>query len=194
MSHPCAPPRPVAPLVGLAVAALVAGCGVGQQVQTYQPKAAADSTNVSVGSIAVRNLAIAAPRVGTVLPEGTDARVLITLINQGGGDDALTQVTSPAAVSVVVEGPDMQLPVPRLSSSGAGHSLLLRGLTRDLQTGTYVEMTLFFARNGSKTVKVPVQTTPGGVPRPTATYEVPETDSAGKPLQRGAPGATTAGG
>lgn len=189
-----AAPRLAAPLVGLAATALLAGCGVGQQVQTYQSKAAADSTNVAVGAIAVRNLAIAGPRVGTVLPKGSDAPVRITLVNQGGDDDALTQVTSPAAASVAVEGPDTQLPVPRLSSSGTSYSLLLRGLTGDLQTGTYVDMTLTFARNGSKTVKVPVQTTPGGVPRPTGTYEVPETDSAGKPLQRGAPEATTAGG
>lgn len=189
MTYPPAATR----LVGLAAAALLAGCGVGQQTQTYQSKAAADSTNVSVGAIAVRNLAVAGPRVGTVLSQGTDAPVNITLVNQGGDDDVLTQVTSPAAASVVIEGPDSQLPVPRLSSSGTAYSLLLRGLTGDLQTGTYIEMTLTFSRNGIKTVNVPVQTTSGGVPRPTGTYEVPETDSAGQPLQHGSPEATKNG-
>ena len=37
------------------------------------------------------------------------------------------------------------------------------GLTEDLQTGTYVQMTLTFARNGSRTLLVPVQVTPDGV-------------------------------
>ncbi len=173
--------RLAAPAAGLAAALLLVGCGVGQKSQTYQEKAVADATNDAVGSIAVRNLAIKAPQDGILLRQGTDAPVIITLVNNGGDDDTLTAVTSPAAASVEIVGPRPTIEVPRLRSADAAYSLLLRGLTRDLPTGSYVEMTLTFTRNGSKTVLVPVQTDPS-VERAGGDYKVAETDSAGKPI------------
>lgn len=168
--------------LGLAAGLLLVGCGAGQRAQVYQERTTADATNDSVGAIAVRNLAVEAPTEGRVLPQGSNARLVVTLVNEGGDDDTLTSVTSPAAASVRILGPSSTVPVPRLSSSPGEYSLVLTGLTRDLPTGTYIELTLNFERNGGKTMLVPVQTTPSGAPRPTGEYKVPDTDSAGKPL------------
>ncbi len=185
MSLRSVPARRLAPVAGLAAALLLAGCGAGQSAQTYHEKATADATNVNVGAIAVRNLAVTAPDSGTVLTRGSDAPVTVTLVNSGTDPDTLVSVTSPAAASVAVVGPSCGSTVPARGTTGSSCSLLLQGLTRDLGTGTYVALTLTFAQNGSKELLVPVQVTPGGAPRPTASYVVPEVDSAGKPLSGG---------
>lgn len=182
MSLRSVPARRLAPAVGLATALLLAGCGAGQGAQTYQEKATADATNENVGAIAVRNLAVSAPDSGTVLRQGSDAPVTVTLVNGGTDPDTLVSVTSPAAAGVEIVGPGSSLTVPARGTTGSSYSLLLQGLTRDLDTGTYVSLTLTFAQNGRKELLVPVQVTPEGAPRPSASYVVPEVDSAGKPL------------
>ena len=170
------------PALGLAAALLLAGCGSGQRAQTYQEKAVADATNDAVGSIAVRNIAVLGPPVGITLPEGSDAPMSVTFVNEGGEDDVLVSATTPAAASVDVLGPTERVEVPRLTTSAAGYRLVLRDLTRDLQTGTYIDMTLTFERNGTRTMIVPVQTTPDGAPREEGEYHVGETDSNGDPI------------
>ena len=171
-----------APAVGLAAALLLVGCGSGQRAEVYQERTVADATNESVGSIAVRNLAVQAPAQGQVLRSGSNAPMVVTFVNEPTEDDVLTSVTTPAASSVRILGPTSTLPVPRLGSAPTDYSLQLVGLTRDLPSGSYIQLTLDFQRNGSKTVLVPIQTTPDGAPRPTSQYEVPDTDSAGSPL------------
>ncbi|HEU0102568.1 MAG TPA: copper chaperone PCu(A)C [Mycobacteriales bacterium] len=189
MSLRSAPARPFsgrvsrgAPAVGLAATLLLAGCGAGQRAEVYQERTVADATNDAVGAIAVRNLAVEAPEEGRVLQQGTDASLVVTLVNKGAEDDILVSATTPAAQSVRVTGPSAGVPVPRLGTSSGEYSLELVGLTRDLPTGTYIDLTLNFQRNGTKTMLVPVQTTPEGAPRPTEGYEVAETDSEGEPL------------
>ena len=177
-------PRALAAGAVPAVAAvlLLTGCGAGQRAQVYQERTVADATNDSVGTIAVRNLAVEAPEQGLVLRQGTDAPMIVTLVNEGAEDDVLLSATTPAAASVRVVGPTSSVPVPRLQTSSGAYSLVLTGLTRDLPAGTYIQLTMNFQRNGTKTMLVPVQTTPEGAPRPTGKYEVPDTDSAGSPL------------
>lgn len=175
--------RRAAPAVGLAAALLLAGCGSGMRAQTYQEKAVADATNDAVGAIAVRNIAVLGPQTGIVLPEGSDAPMTVVFVNQGAEDDVLLSASSPAAASVDIVGPAAEFAVPRLQASDTAYSLVLRDLTRDLQTGSYIDLTLEFERNGSKTLLVPVQTTPEGAPRDEHhEYEIAETDSAGKPI------------
>jgi len=186
-TRPAPARRPAVPtaalLAGLA-AVMLTGCAVGQQAQTYQEKAVADATNNSVGAISVRNLAIAGPSEGTVLKAGSDAPMSVSLINSSTDPDELLLARTPAASSVDIVGPGTTVPVPGLQAASPAYSLVLRGLTQDLPTGTYVSLTLSFARNGTKELLVPVQVTPGGVPRPTGTFQVPEEDSAGKPVVR----------
>lgn len=182
MSPSRARARWAAPVAGLAAALLVAGCGTGQKAQTYQERTVADATNDAVGSIAVRNLAVEGPAQGTVLRKGSDAPLSVTMVNQGGDDDRLVQASTPAASSVDVQGPSSTFTLPRLQAADQRYSLVLRGLTRDLPTGTYISLTLTFQRNGTKTMLVPVEVTPGGVPRKELDRPSDEVDSAGSPI------------
>jgi len=179
---PRAAVRPAGTAAGLAALLLVAGCGSGQRAQTYQERTVAEATNSAIGDIAVRNIAVMAPPQGTVYPAGSSAPVQLTLVSQGPEDDILVSATSPAASSVQVTGPTPQLTVPRLGSSDPAYSLMLTGLTRELATSQYVDITLAFQRNGSGTMLVPVQVTPEQVARTDGTYKVAETDSEGNPL------------
>ena len=179
------PARRLSTATGLAALLLVAGCGSGQRAQTYQERTTADATNEAIGTIAVRNLAVSAPTTGTVYPVGSSAPVTVTLVNEGGEPDTLVSASSPAASSVVVTGPTPQLQVPRLGATDPTYGLLLQGLTRPLQTGTYIELTMRFQRNGEKTMLVPVQVKPEQVARTASPYKVAETDSEGNPLPEG---------
>lgn len=161
---------------------LVAGCGTGNRAQTYLERTTADSTNDAVGTIAVRNLAVTAPLQGTVWKAGSNAPLTVTLVNQGGDPDTLTSATSPVATSVTITGPTPTLQIPRLAAAPSSYRLVLMGLKQDLPTGTYVQLTMVFQRNGTKTMLVPVQTVPQRVAQPTGTYAPPETDSEGAPL------------
>lgn len=166
-----------AALCGLALTA----CGSGQQAQVYERRILGGSTNDTIGAIAVRNISVVGPRTGTVLRAGTDAEVVVTFVNDGGEDDELVSASSPVAGSVEVEG-GSSLEVPGLASTGNEYGLRLVDLTEDVATGTYVEMTLSFARNGQKSMLVPVQISPDNVAREEGDYEVTETDSAGEPI------------
>lgn len=185
MSRRPAPRRRLSGAAGLLALLLVAGCGSGLRPQTYQERSVADATNDAIGAIAVRNLAVSAPASGTAHPAGGSAPVIVTLVNQGGEPDTLLSATTPAARSVTVTGPTPQLQVGRLASADPAYRLVLQGLTKPLATGTYIEMTLMFQRNGSKSLLVPVQVKPEQVARTKKEYKVAETDSEGKPIVEG---------
>jgi len=172
---------------------LLSGCGAGLKAQTYLEKSSADSTNDAVGSIAVRNLAVTGPTTGTTWPAGATVPVKLLLVNEGGEDDTLVSATSPDAASVAVGGPTPTLTVPRLGASDPASTLVLVGLTRDLPGGSYVELTLSFQRNGSKTMLVPVQVVPAQVVREQDQYEVGETDTEGDPIVEETEGAEPGG-
>lgn len=179
------PSLAAAPALGLAAAVAVValtGCGVGQKAQVYRERTTEDSTNTAVGAIAVRNLAINAPTDGLVLLRGTDAPMTVTFVNVGSEDDTLVSASTPAATSVDIVGPTSTVPIPRLSQAPSSYDLVLRGLTRDLPAASYITLTLDFQRNGTKQVLVPVRVPAAGAPRPSSTYEVPDTDSKGLPL------------
>ena len=180
--------RPIARVAASACALLVlTGCGTGLRAQTYLEKSTAEATNDAVGFLAVRNFAVLGPTTGTAWPAGASAPMRLTLVNEGGEEDRLVSVTTPAAASVRVVGPS-PLTVPALGVSDPASGLVLEGLTRELPGGTYIDVTLSFERNGSKTMLVPVQIVPGQVPREDHHYEVTETDSEGDPLvEEGAP-------
>lgn len=178
-------PRVTVPAVGVAAALLLGGCGIGQKAQTYQERTVGDATNTAVGSIAVRNIAVLGPRSGVTLTKGSDAQLVFTMVNDGPQDDVLLSASTPAATSVVISGPTPRLQLPRLTDADPRYTMTLNGLTRDLQTGEYVDLTLEFQRNGTRSLLVPVQVTPEGAPRPSSTYAPGETDSANKPIVSG---------
>ena len=176
---------------GAAALLLLAGCGSGFKAQTYLEKSTADSTNDAIGFMAVRNLAVTGPPVGTAWPAGANAPMTLTLVNEGAEADTLVQASSPAATSVAVTGPP--LTVPGLGTSDPASTLTLQGLTRELPGGTYIELTMSFQRNGSKTMLVPVRIVPLQVERSEEEYHVGETDSEGQPLVEETEGAEQGG-
>ena len=151
---------PVTTVALLATVAALAGCGAGQSSQTYQPRTAADSTNASVGSLALRNLAIAPPSTGIALLAGGDAVLTGTFVNEADKADKLLSATTDVAPTVELQQAGAvvaDIPVPALGLSSGEASLVLRGLTRTLRPGDYVTVTLAFAENGRKDVSVPVR-------------------------------------
>ena len=107
---------------------------------------------------------------------------IVTLINDSDQDDRLLSASTPAAAAVEVVGPTPRLQVPRRAAADAAHSLVLKDLVRDLPTGSYIDLTMVFERNGTRTLLVPVQVSAGGVEREEHGYKIAETDSAGKPI------------
>lgn len=169
------------PVAGLVAVLLASGCGAGMKAQTYQQQTEADTTNDAVGTIAVRNLAVPAPQQGFVHKAGTDVPLMVTLVNQGEADKLLS-ASSPAASSVQIVGPAPVLEVPRLGTADPAYRLILKGLTRDLEVGGWIPLTLNFERNGTKTMQVPVHTVPTRVAKKEGHYKIVETDSEGNPL------------
>jgi copper(I)-binding protein len=156
--HP--PRRAVALALGLPL--LLAGCGAGFEAQTYQERTAFNGTNTATGAIALRNVTVLPPPDDRTLEAGSDAEVMLTLTNDGPEQDELLEVTSPAAESVelLVDGePTSSVELPRLSSTGGSLGLRLIGLSQELSSGEYLELTFRFERNGTATFDAAVATT-----------------------------------
>lgn len=84
--------------IGLAVVAtlLMSACAAGQQAQTAEESATLDGVNKSVGDIALRGLAIAAPVGSAYYLPGSDAELKLVIVNTGSQSDTLTSITSTA--------------------------------------------------------------------------------------------------
>jgi hypothetical protein len=106
---------------------------------------------------------------------GDDATVVLTVTNAANQEDRLLEATSSAAeqVEVLAGGREREMVVPPLGSTGNFVTLQLRGLTRDLRPGEYVDLALRFERNGSTELLAPVITT-GRTDRPVYTGEYEE--------------------
>ena len=156
-------PRPtVARAAGVALALVaLTGCGAGFEAQTYQERSSADSTNVAVGAIAVRNVAVMPGDEG-VLEAGDDAEVILTLVNVGGEDDRLVGAEAEGVdgVEITQDGDTVDaVDVPRLGTTGNTTGLVLRGLDEELYSGSVVPITLQLERAGEVVVEAPVMTT-----------------------------------
>lgn len=180
------PSRLLAPGLALALALGLTGCGAGFRAQTYQERTQAQASNESVGALALRNLRVLAPEGegSAVYEQGEDAEARMSIVNKDADEDVLVSVTSPLAASVDivgVDGPQDELDIAPLASTSA-FALVLRGLTREVRTGEYIEMELVFERSGSESVLVPVQLTgdPGEREADLDSYHLPPVDSTGK--------------
>lgn len=148
-------------LLAVATAMSVSACGASLDAQTYQERNNAESSNTGVGQLAIRDVAVEPPRSYEGYEIGDDAPVKITVTNAGPEDDRLVEVTSSAAGEVVVLAGDEEgdLVVPGRGSTGSFVTLELRGLTRTLRPGEYVDLSLRFADNGTVDLVAPVMTT-----------------------------------
>ena len=162
--------RPVVALA-LALPALF-GCAAGLDAQTYQERNNASSTDARAGALQLRNIAVEAPSSDEGYEVGDDVTVNVTVVNDGDEDDRLVEVTSSAAreVAVLAGGREGELVVPPRGSTGSFVTLELRGLTRPLRPGEYVDLAFRFEGNGSAEVLAPIITT-GKTDRPIYTGE-----------------------
>jgi copper(I)-binding protein len=150
-------------------AALLAGCGAGQQAQTSEQTSAVAGANTQVGNIAIRNAEIAYPDTipasANVYPVGGTAPVEMVIVNQGTAADRLVSGTSPLG-TVQLEG-DTSLPAGRALVAGTDEStqetpgaapikMAITGLRQDIRSGLSYPLVLTFQQAGSVTVELPV--------------------------------------
>ena len=145
-------------LLAMATAAAVSACGAGLDAQTYQQRTAAAGVSDAVGSLALRNVSVEAPPIGEEHEVGSDVQLTITVSNDGQEQDALVAASSSAADEVVVlaDGKEQALIVGGLESTRGRFVIELRGLTRPIRSGDYVDLALRFADNGTAELLVPV--------------------------------------
>jgi copper(I)-binding protein len=174
----------------LTTALSTAGCATGQHAATAEETPAIDAAIGTVGSIALRGVAILAPDTGaTSYPQGSNAAMTLVIVNTSTRPDTLSSISSPAATSwVLLDGNTTLLPVAPSSATSTGppvvgavppqvvtippgrsvsfalpsstQSLFLTGLKQQLYTASSVPVTFTFQSAGAITVTVPVQLTP----------------------------------
>ncbi|HEX5406040.1 MAG TPA: hypothetical protein VFX16_27505 [Pseudonocardiaceae bacterium] len=92
-------------VLGIGLAAVLAGCGSGQITQTDTQQSGVNGASATVGSIAIRNAQLAYPADAQgVYQPGSNARLVVTIVNTGLTSDTLMKVTSPAVGSVTIDG------------------------------------------------------------------------------------------
>lgn len=149
----------------------VSACGSGLDPQTYKSRTTQDAANAGAGDLALRNVAILPPDAGvSELAPGKDAFATLSVVSVSREKDTLVSVSTPAASSVeLVDKFGQAVPtveIPALSTvDAADFAIVLRGLTKALRPGMYVEMTFSFDRNGRASFKVPVKVYGEPVPR-----------------------------
>lgn len=161
----------VASLLGAAAVAL-SGCSAGAVTQTDTSVPSVPGTEGQVGSIALRDVTLDPGSVATV-PAGATVTLKGTLVNQGLDDDQLISVSTPYASQVRAEGTTSipgnaatQIvgsrpgPVGRPSPTQPNGTarITLAGVTQVLRAGPTYPVTFTFARSGSVTLPVSVQT------------------------------------
>lgn len=149
----------VAPVVaGLGLALLLSGCGAGQITQTDTQVAAVNGASGNAGPIAVRGAELAYPAGSAqgVFQPGSNAELIVTIVNTGVTDDTLTGVSTPAALGVTIDG----------STTGTkdlpGGFALISGKDVDDRDTTATAIPLTTESTGSTT-------TPSGLPGATGT-------------------------
>lgn len=97
--------RIVPSVVGIGLAVVLTGCGAGQITQTDTQSSGVNGANANVGQIALRDVQLSPPQDPKAgYQPGTAAVLIATIVNTGLTPDALVRVTTPAAVSVLING------------------------------------------------------------------------------------------
>ncbi len=148
--------RALTAAAALTLGLLVSSCAAGQISQTADEVAAIDGANGGVGEIAVRNVELVTADTGGY-PKGADAPLQLQISNQGLSADTLTQISTPAAGSVAINGP-LPLPAQSLVTIGAQApvTMTLKNLTAAISYGQSVPITFSFKTAGPITVQVPI--------------------------------------
>lgn len=174
--RPTGRPRRTALLAAtlLGAAALVlSGCSAGAVTQTDTTVSSVPGSEGQVGPILLRDITLD-PGAAEVVPAGGTITLAGTFVNQGLGDDQLVSITTPYAAQVRPEG-TMTIPgndatsmvgsapgpvgPPSPTKPNGTLRVTLVGLAQVLHAGPTYPVTFTFARAGSITLPVSVQTT-----------------------------------
>ncbi|GAA0952042.1 hypothetical protein [Actinocorallia libanotica] len=149
---------------------LLGGCG-GEEDDKEQPSDVSPEAGVSgeVGQVDIRDLFVLGGGDAQDVPAGGSAPVYLTLINRPAGDepdptggtaaaedDTLESVSSTAAGSAEIIGGPVRLPPGQDVRIGPEARIVLRGLTKELDSDAYIPITLKFQKAGSVTLSAPV--------------------------------------
>ncbi len=174
--RPTGRPRRTALLAAtlLGAAALVlSGCSAGAVTQTDTTVSSVSGSEGQTGQILLRDITLD-PGQQVVVPAGATITLAGTLVNQGLGDDQLVSVTSPYfgaarpegtttipgndATRIVGSQPGPVGPPSPTQPTGTMR-ITLPGVTQVLHAGPTYPVTFTFARSGSVTLPVSLQTT-----------------------------------
>lgn len=162
----------VATLLG-AAALVLSGCSAGAVTQTDTTVSSVGGSEGQVGQIALRNITMD-PGSAVTVPTGATITLAGTFVNQGLADDQLLSVSTPYASQVRSEGTttipgdaatqmvgSQPGPVgkPSPTQPNGTMRITLAGVTQVLHAGPTYPVTFTFAKAGSITLPVSVQTT-----------------------------------
>ena len=140
-----------------AAAAALTGCAAGVNAQTTKPFNTTDGASANFHNIAIRNLFVLGPPSGGTLSPGQRASLFGAFVNSGTADQ-LAAVSAPGtASSVTIKGGALRLsPGQAALLTGPSPQMVLVGLTRPLEGGQNIPVTLVFQNAGAVTLNVPV--------------------------------------
>lgn len=137
----------------------IAGCEAGYNAPTLEFHPASGGESATFNGISITNLFVLGAPVGSTLPAGSSAGVFLSLFNSGSVDDTLTSVKAPGyASSSQLSSGNVTLPASSLVNlTGPQPMVVLTGLTKPLEAGIDIPVTLYFQHAGSIQLNVPVQ-------------------------------------
>jgi hypothetical protein len=175
-------------VLALAMPALVAACGGQDQSLEASPP----YPSAQAGPIAVRAVLLVAS------PDGKDANVVLTLVNEGSEVDTLQQLTvtrrdQQGGMQVPVNIPVRAGEAVNVGSPGQP-SAVIRGIDTTVQPGGFADLELLFANAGETRVTTILQSptgyfasyAPTALPPPTTT-PFPTGSPSGTPTPTGTP-------
>ena len=148
-------------LIGAMVLLLpaIAGCEAGTDAPTLQFHPANAGANTVFNGIRISNAFVLGAPPGSSVPSGSSASMFLSLFNTGPGDDQLMSASATDwAASVQLSGGTVSVPGgTAVNLSGPEPSVVLSNLTKPIEGGAAIPVTLDFQHAGSVTLDVPVQ-------------------------------------
>lgn len=145
--------------LALLIPAATAGCEAGFDAPTLEFHQASAGAHAVVNGITISNVFVLGAPTGSALPTGSSAGVFLSLFNGGTNSDSLVSMTAPGSASGVhLSGGAVSLPAnSQVNLTGPQPSVVLSPLTRTIDGGEDITVTLTFAHAGSVQLQVPVQ-------------------------------------
>lgn len=167
--------------------ALLSGCAAGQRAQSSVEFSVVDGVATSVGSLALRNVGVAAPPQAGYLAGGS-APLIVAVVNEGTSADRLVSVSSPvaggastagatpsasptgrapksgsasAAFAPITVPPGILTSIGGVDGTGGTAQVLLTGLKSTLTSGQSISVTFTFAMAGAVSLQIPIRLAQG---------------------------------